>query len=350
MKHRILDVPFAYNLKGMKKGQRKDREFIRETSISVKIPCPTDAEAPVALVCHRRGRWDDSVRHPVRDYRVHESRLYRPIDVEAGYDKPDRQVSVDALAAAVAARQEGSDNLLEFGARRGWWDYKDKLKAAAELGDALIVSSSEEEQVAAQIRRKAEELIFVDGKVYRETAEPMYVVKSGHFEHRIGAEITDLDRIEGPKDVAVHFRADQLPEVLEAIAARFGRRELQFDAERPATFKAYVPDWIEVREGFEHVLTYRHDQTPQFLAAVDRAVTAVGKHLADQPIPVLLAYGELRDGYRAEAHASDLADLAGTLCDALGEDVFDARQLREELEKYRIAPVADAPVAPSPKA
>ncbi len=46
MKHRILDVPFAYNLKGMKKGQRKDRDFIRETSISVKIPCPTMRRRP----------------------------------------------------------------------------------------------------------------------------------------------------------------------------------------------------------------------------------------------------------------------------------------------------------------
>ncbi len=121
------------------------------------------------------------------------------------------------------------------------------------------------------IRRKAEQLIFVDGKVYRETAEPMYVVKSGHFEHRIGAEITDLDRIEGPR-TSPSISGRPAAGGLEAIAARFGRRELQFDAERPATFKAYVPDWIEVRVGFEHVLTYRHDQTPQFLAAVDRAV------------------------------------------------------------------------------
>lgn len=350
MKHRILEIPFAYDLKGKKKGQRNDRDYIRETSLSVRIACPDDAEAPVALVWHRRGAYDDSVQNPPRDFRIHEGRLYRPIDKETRYGEPDVQVGVAALVEAVAAREEGCENPFTHGARTSHWDYRDKVKAATELGAALIVSSSQEEEVAARIRRKAEEHIFVDGKVYREASEPMYVVKSGHFQHRIGAEIVALDRIEGPKDVAVHFRADQLPEVLETIAGRFGRRELDFDAEDPASFREYVPDWIEVREGFAHVLTYRHDQTPQLLAAAKQTVEQMGKHLAHQPIAVLVAYGELRDGLLAEEAGTRIADRGEKLCDALDPESWEAKRLRAEVEKYRIAPVSDAPAVPGPKA
>ena len=350
MKHQILEVPFAYDLKGKRKGQRNDREYIRETTLSVKIPCPDDAEAPVALVWHRRGAWDDKVQHPPRDFRLFDGRLYRPIDRETRYDQPDRQVGVDALLEAVANREDGYENPLAGGARKSHWDYETKLKGALELGNALIVSSSQEDEVAAQIRRKADELIFVDGKVYREASEPMYVIKHGHFAHRIGAEIVPLHSIEGPKDVAVHFRADQLPEVLEAIAGKFGRRELEFDAEDPASFREYVPDWIEVREGFAHVLTYRHDQTPQLLAAAAEAVAYVGKHLADKPIPVLVAYGELRDALIASEPGASIADRADRLCNALDSESWEGKKLRKEVEKFRVAPVSDAPVARAPVA
>jgi hypothetical protein len=350
MKHQILEIPFAYDLKGKKKGQRNDRDYIRETSLAVRIACPDDAEAPVALVWHRRGAYDDSVRNPPRDFRLHEGRLYRPIDKETPYGEPDAQVGVDALVAAVAEGEEGCENPFRHGARKSHWDYREKLKNATELGAALIVSSSQEEEVAAKIRREAERHIFVGGKVYREASEPMYMVKTGHFMHRIGAEIVSLASIEGPKDVAVHFRADQLPEVLETIAGRFGRRELEFDAEDPASFREYVPDWIEVRDGFAHVLTYRHDQTPQLLAAAGRAVEQLGKHLAHQPIAVLVAYGELRDGLLAGEPGSTIAERGEKLSDALDPQAWEGRKLREEVDKFRIAPVSDAPALHGPKA
>lgn len=350
MKHQILEVPFAYDLKGKKKGQRNDRDYVRETSIAVRVSCPEDGEAPVALVWHRRGAYDDSVQNPPREYRLHEGRLYRPIDRETPYGEPDRQVEVAALVAAVAEGEDCCENPFAHGARKSHWDYRDKLKAATELGDALIVSSSQEEEVAAKIRREAERHIFVDGKVYREASEPMYVVKSGHFQHRIGAEIVPLHSIEGPKDVAVHFRADQLPEVLETIAGRFGRRELDFDAEDPASFREYVPDWIEVREGFAHVLTYRHDQTPQLLAAAKQTIEQMGRHLANQPVPVLVAYGELRDGLLAEETGAKIADRGDKLCDAMDPESWEAKRLRKEVEKFRVAPVVDAPVPHGPKA
>lgn len=350
MKHQILEVPFAYDLKGKKKGQRNDREYVRETSVAVRIACPDDAEAPVALVWHRRGAYDDSVQDPPREFRLHEGRLYRPIDKETPYGQPDDQVGVSALVAAVAEGEEGCENPFAYGARKSHWDYRDKLKAATELGDALIVSSSQEEEVAAKIRREAESHIFVGGKVYREASEPMYVVKHGHFQHRLGAEIVSLNRIEGPKDVAVHFRADQLPEVLETIAGRFGRRELEFDAEDPASFREYVPDWIEVREGFAHVLTYRHDQTPQLLAAAAETVAYLGKYLADKPIPVLVAYGELRDALAANEPGASIADRSAKLCDALDPESWEGKKLRKEVEKFHVAPVSDAPAARGPAA
>lgn len=350
MKHQILEIPFAYDLKGKKKGQRNDRDYVRETSIAVRISCPDDAEAPVALVWHRRGTWDDSVQNPPREFRFHEDRLWRPIDKETPYGEPDDMVAVSALVAAVADREEGDGNPFTHGARKSHWDYADKLKAATELGDALIVSSSQEEEVATAIRREAERHIFVDGRVYREASEPMYVVTSGRFQHRIGAEIVPLTRIEGPKDVAVHFRADQLSEVLGAIAGRFGRRELDFDAENPASFREYVPDWIEVRDGFAHVLTYRHDQTPQLLAAATHAVESMGKQLAQQPVPVLVAYGELRDGLIAGEPGASIAARADKLCRVLAPQSWERKRLLEEVEKFNFAPVVDAPAVRSPAA
>ena len=350
MKNTIVEVPFGYNLKGKKKGQRNDRDYIRETTVTVGIATPDADEAPVALVWHRRGRWgDEGFQHSPREYRVCGSRLYRPVEFESGYGKPDSQAALTELLEAVATRDDCAANLLQSGARRSWWDYEHKLNGALELGNALIVSSSEEDAVAAEIRRKAEKLIVVDGKVYDVTSEPMYVVTNGRFQHRLGAEVVPLHAIEPPMDVAKHFRADQLPEVLETIASRFSRRGLDFDPENPASFVEYVPDWIEVREGFEHVLTYRHDQTPQLLAAVARALGYLGKTLSEQPIPVLLAFGELRDAAARSEPGAVIADRAEVLSDALSAHAFEAKLLREEVEKWRMAPVAHAPAVAAPK-
>ncbi|GJD87695.1 hypothetical protein BHAOGJBA_1200 [Methylobacterium hispanicum] len=350
MKDTLIEVPFGYALKGRKKGQRNDRDYIRETTVTVAIASPDADEAPVALVWHRRGRWgDEGFQHPARDFRFFAGRLWRPVDFENGYDKPDSQIVRSEFLDAVARREDCAANLLQAGARRSWWDYETKLDGAIDLGNALIVSSSEEDAVAAEIRSKAGKLILVDGKMYGETSEPMYVVGQGRFQHNLGAEVVPLHTIHPPMDVAKHFRADQLPEVLEAIASRFSRRELDFDPENPASFVAYVPDWVEVREGFAHVLTYRHDQTPQLLAGVKRALEYLGKTLADQPIPVLLAFGELRDAAARGEPGALVADRAEVLCDALKRDAFEAKMLREEIEKFRIAPVADASALAGPK-
>lgn len=352
MKYTIVEVPYGYGLKGRKKGQRKDRDYIRETSVTVGIATPDAGEAPVALVWHRRGRWgDEGYQHPAREFRFYGGQLWRPVDRENGHGKPDSRIALTQVLAAVAAREDCDANLLLAGARRTWWDYAPKLNAALEVGDALIVSSSEQEAVAADIRRKAEGLIVVDGNVYSQTSEPMYVVGHGHFRHRLGAEVVPLARVQPPMDVAKHFRADQLPEVLEAIATRFSRRELDFDPDVPSSFVEYVPDWVEVREGFEHVLTYRHDQAPQLLAAVERALQYLGKTLPEQPIRVLLAFGELRDAVARGEPASAVADRAEALSDALPADAFEAKLLREEVEKFRMAPVtaaAPAVTAPNP--
>lgn len=350
MKNTIVEVPFGYALKGKKKGQRNDRDYIRETTVTVGIATPDADEAPVALVWHRRGRWgDEGYQHPAREFRFHGGQLWRPVEFENGHGKPDSQIVLTEVLEAVAAGDDCAANLLQAGARRSWWDYRTKLQGALDLGDALIVSSSEEDAVAAEIRRKAEKLIIVDGKVYGQTSEPMYVVGHGHFQHRLGADVVPLHSIQPPMDVAKHFRADQLPEVLEAIASRFSRRELDFDPENPASFVEYVPDWVEVREGFAHVLTYRHDQTPQMLATVNRALEYLGKTLAEQPIPVLLAFGELRDAAARGEPGAAVAERAEALCGALGPDAFEARMLREEVEKFRMAPVVDAPVLAAPK-
>lgn len=339
----MFEIPYAYGAKVVPQGKRKPIDRTFTSTLMVDIPAVSADEAPLALRWHRR--WNgDGEGHPPFDYRRHGTDLFTPIfSVYSG--RPDHHVTLDEAIAAVSKGYEGATNPLFAG--KEFFRVPAELLMRVEDLEGAAVRSTEENEVAAEIRALASDLVAVDGLLFRRTrdAEPIYDLSRGYLHVKRLGSIEPKDR-----DVRTHFRADQVAEVLEflrMLAPEDFEQGPEIDLDDVETYRGHFREFVEVFD--PSCLRYRPDQGPRLLDYARRVVEHARKAIGDGPVEAMIAYAALRDGMKAEAGAPEICGLleayAETIPDGNGMHAYfgggDRDQILRETEAYRMSPIHD---------
>lgn len=169
----ILEVPFVHAAVVTPKGKRKRVDVHLTSSVVVDVAGATAEEAPVVLRWHR-GEGDDG--QPPIDYRRSADALFTPVFLSHARE-PDRPVRFAEMVEAVRQGISGRENALFAGEGGGFHQRLGEPKTIEDLPGATF-HSTQEQEVAAQIRALAADLLVVDGCVFRRArdAEPIYVL------------------------------------------------------------------------------------------------------------------------------------------------------------------------------
>lgn len=354
----IVEVPYAYSVDVVPKGKRKPIEMDLMSSVAVEVSIVPGEEAPVVLRWHRSGRSGDDANPPI-DYRRVGDALFVPV-FESHAREPDRQVGLDEMIQNVGDGRAYASNPLFAGEEFG---FGEKRAVAADFPGAAF-SNSKEDAVAAAIRRRAADLVSIDGAVFirAENAEPIYELQHHHWYDRgAGVERSscyvntrELGSIEpAERDLRKHFRVDQLAEVLSAAEA--GGASIEgWDTDRPETFRRALKEHVEVVD--PTALVYRPDQGPQLLAFAKGQVLRDKDEIADAPREQMMAYADLRDALKADLAADGVCSLLEAYAAVMrpkrdGDDFWERivaeRQadIAEEIATFRLAPLPEPALA-----
>jgi hypothetical protein len=358
----IVEVPFSFQVEGAPKGKRKIEKYSFAGKVVVQVAAPSGEEAPVVLRRHNPEGEDRHGRLPPigpLDLRLHDGRLFEPVIVHYGGD-PGRPLAVDEMLGAVRNGIGGGDNPLYDGTAGLF--RKSPLAEDDATRRTMKIDRSEEEEATAEIVRKAQDLILVDGVVYRHRPglEPIYEIQPDADWHEgevrlIGTVATRAaaDFAGKPEEIDVrrHFRVDQLSEALLACAAA-NQLFTDWDDEDPRTFAKVLPGWVEVLD--PTVLAFRPDQGPKLLKTAHELVANHGLGLAEKPVGFMIAYAGLRDALQANATAADAAALMREFALQLGRvegpDSGRVRNIVGDVETFELAPTVEPASAPTPRA
>lgn len=360
----IVTVPFAYSVDVVPKGKRKPIDMTLMSSVVVDIAVVTAEDAPVVLRWHRPGDVGSDDANPPIDYRrVGDDAFFVPIfDTHAR--EPDRQIGLDEMIGNAGDGRCHRANPLFAGE-----DYSyHKARGVADDFPGAAFSNSKEDEVAAEIRAKAADLVSVDGLIFRRArdAEPVYELHpfgwydraAGEHRHSCYVKTKRIGSIpEAERDVRKHFRVDQLSEVLGAAEAE-GVDIAGWDPDRPDTFRRAIQEHVEVLD--PTALVYRPDQGPQLLAFAQGQIVRDKDEIADAPREQMMAYADLRDALKAELAADGICGLLEAYAAAMrpryDDDEFWTRvvtdrqaDIAEEVATFRLAPLPEPVVAGGPR-
>lgn len=357
----ILEVPYVYPMKARMPRQRNDREFHVRSSVLVRCAAPDEIEAPVVMRWHPAtplgGRPDPD--GPITEFRHYQGQLYRSIVRREPYGDNDRTILSPHAAVALAAQLDNPHNLFLGGA--GPWGEFDKRpngytepKEEDEISD-MIVSYSGKERVLAAIHAFAEKTLWIGNEVMVRSGEPVYILEEvwGSRPRRGRVRTTDNlgqpHEAEYPAAEQIH-RADAIHEVLAASA----NGTVDYDPDDPSTFRQLLTDYIEVFDG--SMLSYVHDETPRFVSRIRSAAEQLWDRIRDEPVPVLAAWGVMRDAVKKEGvTAAEIAESVRGFVAAVehcypsknGRLNWRAETVRKELEHWEYAPIVEEQPAPS---
>jgi hypothetical protein len=352
----IVTVPFAYSVDVVPKGKRKPIDMTLMSSVVVDVPIVPADEAPVVLRWHRPGDAGSEDGNPAVEYRrVGVDAFFVPVfDTHAR--EPDRQIGLDEMIENAGDGRCHRANPLFAGED---FSYHKANGVEADFPGAAF-SNSKEEEVAAEIRVKAADLMSVDGMIFRRAmdAEPVYELHPfGWYDRAAGEQrqscyvktrrIGSIPAAE--RDVRKHFRVDQLSEVLGAAEAE-GADIAGWDPDRPETFRRAIQEPVEVLD--PTALAYRPDQGPQLLAFAQGQVSRDKDEIGDAPREQMMAYADLRDALKAGLAADGICGLleayAASMRPRSGNDEFWTRvvadrqaDIAEEVATFRLAPLPE---------
>lgn len=340
----MFEVPFAYKAMVVPEGKRKPIERTFTSSLMVDIPAVSADEAPLVLRWHRyRWRRDDG-GHPPFDYRRYGDDLFTPVFYQYS-GRPDHHVTLDEAIATVPEGYRSRMNPLFAGQET--FRVPKELRMRAEEAASLNIRSTDEAEVAAEIRALASGLVAVDGLLFRriEGGEPIYDLSRGFV------DVKEVGRTKPEeRDIRTHFRADQVAEVLEFLRMVDPDEYAQgpeFDLDDPETYRGRFREFVEVLD--PSCLRYRADQAPKLLDYAGKVVAHARKEIGDGPVEAMIAYAALRDAMKAEAGPSEVCGLleayAETLPDRDGMHAHfgggDRDQIIRETETYRMSPIPE---------
>lgn len=357
----ILEVPYVYPMKARLPRQRNDREFHVRSSVLVRCAAPDESEAPVVL------RWHPAMPFgskpdpdgPVVDFRLYDGNLYRTIVRKEPYGDRDRTILSPHAAVALAADLDSPHNIFLGGAGPyGEFDRKrhdtGEPKEESEVED-MIVAFSGKERVLAAIHAFAERTLWIGNEVMIRSGEPLYVLEAswGSRSRKVSVRTSDdlgLPHLGDYPSAEQIYRVDGIDEVLAAATQGEG----EFDSEDSTTFRHVLPAFVEVFDA--SVLGYVHDQTPLFRFRVQCAVDQMRERVCNEPVPVMTAWGNLRDVLKVEdvtgaAVADAVRDYAAAveLCyPSKGRRPnWRAEDVMRELEMWEYAPIVEEAASPS---
>lgn len=357
----ILEVPYVYPMKARLPRQKNDREFHVRSSVMVRCAAPYEIEAPVVLRWHPAttlgGKPDPD--GPVVDFRLFEGQLYRTIVRKEAYGSFDRKILTPHAAVMLASELDNRHNLF-LGGAGPWGEFDAKRHDAAEPKDEteiedMIVSFSGKERVLAAIHDFAARTLWIGDEVMVRSGEPLYVLEESWGSRPRRASVRTSDDLGLPHQgdypsAEQIYRVDGIDEVLAAASQGEG----EFDSEDPTTFRHLLPAYVEVFDA--SVLGYVHDQTPSFLFRIQCALDQMRERVANEPVPVMIAWGNLRDvlkidGVSGAAVAEAVRDYAAAVehCyPSTGRRPnWRAEDVMRQLEYWECAPIVEEAVAPS---
>lgn len=362
----ILTVPYVYPMKARMPRQRNDRGFHVRSSVMVRCAAPEESEAPVVMRWHPAtplgGRPDPD--GPITEFRQYQGQLYRTIVRREPYGAADRTILTPHAAVAMAADLEDPRNLF-LGGAGPWGEFEKRPTAHAdpkeedEVGE-MIVSYSGKDRVLAAIHAFAERTLWIGNEVMVRSGEPVYILEEGWGDRPRRGRVRTTDDLGQPHEAEypaaeqVH-RANAIHEVLAAAA----NGTLDYDPDDPTTFRQLLPDFVEVIDG--SMLRYVHDETPRFISRIRSVAEQLWERIREEPIPVLVAWGEMRDAVRKEGvSGQEVADTVRGLIAAVehcypsanGRLNWRAENARRELELWEYAPIPEdepAPSGPAPR-
>ncbi len=357
----ILEVPYVYPMKARLPRQRNDREFHVRSSVMVRCAAPDENQAPVVLRWHPAttlgGKPDPT--GPVVDFRLYEGQLYRTIVRKEPYGDHDRTILSPHAAVALASDLDNPHNLFLGGAGpHGEFDRKrydvGEPKDELEVED-MIVSFSGKERVLAAIHAFAERTLWIGNEVMVRSGEPLYILEASWGSRVRRASVKTSDDLGLPHQVEYPsaeqiYRVDGIDEVLAAASQGEG----EFDSEDPSTFRHLLPAYVEVLDA--SVLSYVHEQTPVFRFRIQNAVDQMRERICNEPVPVMTAWGNLRDVAKGEgatgpAIAEAVRDYAAAIEHCYPSNGrrpnWRAEDVLRELEHWEYAPIVEEEIAPS---
>lgn len=354
----LVEVPFSYKVSGAPQGRRKVQDFSFVGRMAVQVAAPTDAEAPVVLRRHR-GMPGAPASSPPRDYRYFDGRLF--VSLLVGQDDAGVPLTAGEMLEAIRVGTGCGRNPLYDGTESLF--RRAPLQEGDELRRTMKVDRSWEGEVAAEIARRAQDLILVDGIVYRHSPgiEPIYeIVPDATWDQDAGVLLTGTVKTvpvaryaDEPSEIDVrrHFRVDQLPEALLACSAANDRFR-DWDADDPASFVDVLGEFVEVLD--PSVLAFRPSQGPRLLKFARALVEDHAAYLAQQPVGVMVAYAGLRDALNLQAEAAQVAPLVRAFADEMdrapGRDAIKVSRILGEVDAFELAPEDEMGVSPSLRA
>lgn len=335
----MFEIPFGYEAMTVATGKRKPVRTTLMSSVMVEVPSVSAEEAPLVLRWHRYS-WGREDAHPPYDYRKHDDGLFLPVFYEYS-GRPDHHVSLDEAIAAAGEGYRGKKNPL-FSGEEFFRIPEEARRRARDVEGVLAIRSSNEDEIAARIRAKAADLVAVDGLLFRraQDAEPIYDLSNGYLVTRQLGSVKPEQR-----DIRTHFRVDQVPEVLDMLAALGDDEEgaPEIDLDDPATYRGRFREFVEVFD--PGVLRYRPDQGPKLLAYAASFVEGEKSRIAEAPVATMVAYAAVRDAVNAGAAAPEVCSLLETYADILAAEAGDGDpywrhgQIVSETTAYRMSPI-----------
>ena len=355
----LIEVPYSFKVEGAPKGKRKIETYSFAGRMAVQLAGPTGAEAPIVLRRHR-GMPGDPASPPPRDYRFFDGRLFSPFlvgrDDDAGVPLAADEM-LEAVRTGVGCGRnplyDGTDSLFR----------RPPLQEGDEVRRTMKIDRSWQDEVAAEIARRAHDLILVDGIVYRHFPgiEPIYeIVPDAAWVQDEGVILTGTVKTvpvaryaDEPAEIDVrrHFRVDQLPEALVACSAANGRFK-DWDADDPASFVHVVGEFVEVLD--PSVLTFRPSQGPRLLKFAHSLVADHADGLAEKPVGFMVAYAGLRDALNLGAGAAEVAPLVRAFADQMdrtrGRDASKVSHIVGEVDAFELSPEDEPAASPAVRA
>lgn len=320
-----LSIPFGYDATLITKSNERVPRTYREY-IDVEIPEVGDSEAPVVLMCPRfRTAAGISRTEPV-PHRWFDDRLVEPLWL-VGYDQETRRMTPKVLSG-----REGDLPLLIAG-MHSHLRTMPLGQTAKRLGPPRErkLFQSDREVALENATKVAHGLVVVDGELHCAVAEPVLVARPGELMLLENDEFTFLPS---------SFRLDEVHLAVER-AAVLGDVSPE---------KVYVPqvevmavDWL--KRDFTEIGLLRG-------ALLFQEETA--KDLAGMPLPVMLAYDDLRAATRTnwkdmDIQAAGVALMTQALCDRLEEaGMVDRTRLARHVLAVAGERMIRAEAAPAP--
>jgi len=267
-------VPISYSAQVIRKGKRSvTREECVEWAY-VDIPTIEDADAPVAL------EWRDE-QDRIHRTRWHDGRHWARYQIRNDDNVVIGEGTVQALTRSLEAG-ELYTNPLAVGIPWILRDFAQGKRKAFDPADYRGIESSAREEALTELDHKVKNTIVIDGEIWVQTPEPVYVIKStgratATRSFAIVATVVPLGSRECNNPLSV-YRADRHDD----IVAMFGDKDIAVEGDSAVT--VYLPESIKY-----------DDEKAAFLFRIHQTLETYGDRLKNSPVPLIRAWCDLKE-------------------------------------------------------